>query len=157
MPFDSLLQRKIMGRFATGVTVVTTVHDGELRGMTANAVASLSLDPPLILVAVARQAQMHAHLTASRFFAVNILDESQQELSQRFAKPGPKEFADLAWRAGETGAPLFEQGLGWLDCELHSILPGGDHDIFVGQIVAGDHRDGAPLLYFSGKYQKLAE
>ncbi len=157
MPFDSQIQRKILSRFATGVTVVTTVHGDEQCGMTANAFASLSLDPPLVLVAVAKQAQMHAHLTASRCFAVNILDQSQEDLSQRFAKPGPKNFADITLRTGETGSPIFEAGLGWLDCRLHSILPGGDHDIFVGQIVAGDHRDGQPLLYFSGKYRQIAE
>lgn len=157
MPFDSLLQRKIMGRFATGVTVVTARRGEELVGMTANAVTSLSLAPPLVLVAVDKRAQMHAHLTASRSFALNILDASQEPLSARFAKPGPKDFSDIAHRPGETGSPIFEQGLGWVDCRLHEILPGGDHDIFIGEILAGDHRDGQPLLYYAGKYARLAE
>lgn len=157
VPIDTQLQRKILGHFATGVTVITTRHGDEMHGMTANAFASLSLNPPLVLVAVDKRAQMHQQLQTARCFAVNILDASQEGLSQRFAKPGPKDFGDIAWRAGETGSPLFEHSLGWLDCQLHSVLPGGDHDIFVGQIVAGDHRDGHPLLYFAGKYRRIAD
>jgi len=157
LPIDPQTQRRILGRFATGVTVVTTRGEGGSHGMTANAVASLSLDPPLVLVAVDRGAQMHAQLTACRCFAVNVLSEEQEQLSRRFATRGPKEFADLNVTIGETGAPILADSLAWVDCRLTDVLSGGDHDIFVGQIVAGDARDGRPLLFFAGKYGRLAE
>lgn len=158
MPFDSKLQRKIMGRFATGVTVVTTAGEGGMGGLTANAVASLSLDPPLVLVAVDKRAGSYPEIKTNGCYAVNILAADQEEISRRFATPGPKDFSGLAWNAVVTGAPVFAGTLGYVDCRLKEILPGGDHDIFVGEIVAGDARDdGQPLLYFSGKYRQLLE
>ncbi|HEV3341190.1 MAG TPA: flavin reductase family protein [Pirellulales bacterium] len=155
--FDSQLQRRIMGHFATGVTVVTTRRGEELCWMTANAVASLSLDPPLVLVAVDKRAQMHEHLTQARFFAVNILNEDQEALSGRFATRGPKEWSDLKLTTAVTGAPIIDGALAYLDCKLAEVLPGGDHHIFTGEIVAGDVREGRPLLYYRGKYARLAE
>jgi flavin reductase (DIM6/NTAB) family NADH-FMN oxidoreductase RutF len=157
MAFDSMAQRRILGHFATGVTVVTAYHNGEVQGMTANAVTSLSLHPPLVLVAVDKTAAMHAALTASRHFALNILDEAQEPLSRRFAQRGPKDVSDLTWKTADSGAPILADALAWVDCRLAEILPGGDHDIFIGEILAGDSREGMPLLYFCGKYRRLAE
>ena len=157
MAFDSQAQRRILGHFATGVTLVTAHLEGEIYGMTANAVSSLSLNPPLILVAVDKTAAMHASLTACRHFALNILTEAQEPLSRRFAMRGPKEVHDLTWITAVTGAPILADSLAWVDCRLTEILPGGDHDIFLGEILAGDCRDGLPLLYFCGKYRRLAE
>ncbi len=157
MAFDSLAQRRIMGHFATGVTVVTAYQNGEIQGMTANAVTSLSLHPPLILVAVGKTAAMHATLTQSRCFALNMLSEEQEHLSRRFAMRGAKEVKDLTWIHAASGAPILADALAYVDCRLTDILPGGDHDIFLGEILAGDSRDGAPLLYFGGKYRRLAE
>jgi flavin reductase (DIM6/NTAB) family NADH-FMN oxidoreductase RutF len=157
MAFDSLAQRRIMGHFATGVTVVTARHNGEIQGMTANAVTSLSLHPPLVLVAVDKTASMHAALTGSRHFALNILSDAQENLSRRFAMRGPKEVNDVSWTAASSGAPVLGDALAWVDCRLAEILPGGDHDIFIGEILAGDCREGLPLLYFCGKYRRLAE
>jgi flavin reductase len=155
--FDSKLQRTIMGRFATGVTVITTGREGDYCGLTANAVASLSLSPPLVLVAVERRAHSHGYLLRDRIFAMNILAADQQHLSQRFATPGPKIFTDLEFNTGPSGAPILAGTLGYVDCKVVEILPGGDHDIFVGEILAGEARDGMPLLYFGGKYRGLAE
>jgi len=156
--FDPQLQRRIFGRFATGVTVVTTRFDGENHGMTANAVTSLSLDPPLVLVAVDRRAGMHAALHKGQCFALNILNDTHEHLSRRFATSGPKEFADLSVTTAVTGAPILTEALGWVDCRITEVLPGGDHDIFIGEILAGGHNEeGRPLLYFGGKYRKLAE
>ena len=146
-----------MGHFATGVTVVTTRHGDQMYGMTANAVASLSLDPPLVLVAVDRRAQMHEALLGARFFAINILTEQQEELSRRFAMRGPKEWSDLAFSTAVTGAPIFEGALAYLDCLLSEVLPGGDHHIFTGEIVGGDTGSGRPLMYYGGKYVRLPE
>ncbi len=153
MAFDSKLQRTIMGRFATGVTVVTTGRDGNYSGLTANAVASLSLNPPLVLVAVERRAHSHEYLMRDRVFAMNILAANQEHLSQRFATHGPKIFTDLEFKTGESGAPILAGTLGYVDCKVVEIVPGGDHDIFVGEILTGEAYDGAPLLYFCGKYR----
>jgi flavin reductase (DIM6/NTAB) family NADH-FMN oxidoreductase RutF len=157
MKFDSMAQRRIMGHFATGVTVVTVYQDGEIIGMTANAVTSLSLKPPLVLVAVDKTAAMHAALTANHCFAVNILAESQEHVSRRFAMRGPKEVNDLTWIKAASGAPILANALAWVDCRLAEILPGGDHDIFIGEILAGDAHGSSPLLYYGGKYRRLAE
>lgn len=155
--FDSQLQRRIMGHFATGVTVISTRRGEDLHWMTANAVASLSLDPPLVLVAVDKRAQMHEHLLESRIFSVNILSEDQEALSQRFAMRGPKKWSDLKLSTAVTGAPILDDALAFLDCKLAEVLPGGDHHIFTGEIVAGDVRAGRPLLYFQGNYARLAD
>jgi flavin reductase (DIM6/NTAB) family NADH-FMN oxidoreductase RutF len=154
--FDSKLQRHIMGRFATGVTVVTTGIDPHYSGLTANAVASLSLSPPLVLVAVERTAHSHEYLLKYRVYAMNILAADQADLSKRFATPGPKIFTDLEFTTAATGAPILAGTLGYVDCKVVEVLPGGDHDIFVGEIVAGEARDGEPLLYFQGGYLRLA-
>lgn len=145
-----------MGHFATGVTVVTTWYEEKPQGMTANAVASLSLDPPLILVSVDVKAQMNACLKASNCFAVNILTEEQEALSVRFAKHGPKDFSGIDYRIEATGAPIFELALAYVDCRITDILPGGDHDIFIGEIAAGGSREGRPLVFYGGRYGTLS-
>jgi flavin reductase (DIM6/NTAB) family NADH-FMN oxidoreductase RutF len=155
MAFDSRKQRQIMGRFATGVTVVTTGGAAGSHGMTANAVASLSLEPPLVLVAVEKRAGMLDFLKKNRCFALNILRLDQEDLSRRFAAPGPKDFSDLKTRSGSTGAPILADCLAYVDCCVVEILPGGDHEIFVGEIVDGEFVGGEPLLYFAGGYYRL--
>ena len=156
MTFDSQLQRKIMGMFATGVTVVSTRMGDETWGMTANAVTSLSLDPPLVLVAVDKKSQSHANFSEGGCFAMNILSAQQREISDRFAFTGPKDFSNLEFKTAITGAPILHDSLGWVDCQLKEILAGGDHDIFIGEIVAGELGEGDPLLYFSGGYGAIA-
>jgi flavin reductase (DIM6/NTAB) family NADH-FMN oxidoreductase RutF len=158
MTFDSALQRKIMGRFATGVTIVTTAGNDRRNGLTANAVTSVSLDPPLVLVAIDKRAGTHAELKQNGCFAISILSADQEEVSRRFATPGPKDFSGLVWKTAVTGAPILEGALGYVDCRVTEVLPGGDHDLFLGRIVAGGFAEnGAPLLYYSGKYRRLAE
>ncbi|MBI1310572.1 flavin reductase [bacterium] len=155
MDFHPADQRKILGSFATGVTVVTTNSEPPT-GLTANSVTSLSLDPPLVLFAVDKRASSMQAFKEAGCFAINILTVEQQDISNRFAAPGPKDFSDLDARTAETGAPVLNGCLGWVDCRLQYILPGGDHDIFVGQIVAGEFHGGEPLLYFAGKYRTIA-
>ena len=155
MAFDPAEQRKILGSFATGVTVITTNSEPPT-GLTANSVTSLSLDPPLVLFAVDKRASSLQAFKDTGCFAVNILTSEQQEISNRFASPGPKDFSDLDVKTAETGAPVLNGSLGWVDCRLQYILPGGDHDIFVGEIVAGEFHGGDPLLYFAGKYREIA-
>ena len=152
MAFDSMLQRHVMGRFATGVTLLTTQFDEGILGMTANAVMSLSLEPPLIVVAVDKENSMHECLTQGKCFALNMLRADQEEISRRFAVSGPKDFSGLELTVAETGAPILVDAIAFMDCRLVDILPGGDHDMFIGEPVAGKTRDGDPLIFYSGKY-----
>ena len=157
MAFDPLLQRQIMGRFATGVTVVTTSCDGQLWGMTANAVMSLSLSPPLVVVSVDKSASMHGLLQKAEGFAINILKREHEDLSVRFAQRGPKDFADLATKVAQTGAPILADALAYVDCKLVEIAAAGDHDMFIGECLAGEVGSGAPLIFFGGGYAELAD
>jgi flavin reductase len=157
MTFDSKKQRQIMGQFATGVAVVTTDGKAGPHGLTANAIASLSLDPPLVLVAVEKRAHSLDYLTKNGCFAINILRVDQEEISRRFATPGPKDFAGLNITTAGTTAPILSDCLAFVDCRVVEILPGGDHEIFVGEIVAGEYHGGKPLLYFAGGYRHIAE
>lgn len=155
MAFDGKEQRRIMGCFATGVTVVTTDSEPPT-GLTANSVTSLSLDPPLVLFAVDKKAGSLEAFKETRRFAVSILTAEQQDISNRFATPGPKDFSDLKTQTAETGAPILSDSLAWVDCKVVDILPGGDHDIFIGEVLAGDAKEGDPLLYYAGKYREVA-
>ena len=157
MAFDPMLQRQIMGRFATGVTVVTTRYGDQISGMTANAVMSLSLDPPLIVVSVDCQSNMHGHLTQGQCYAINVLKHDQEDLSRRFAQPGPKDFSDLKLTVAETGAPIFVDALAYVDCRVVEVTPAGDHDMFIGEPLAGETYDGEPLIFYSGQYAELEE
>lgn len=145
-----------MGRFATGVTVVTTRVGDEITGMTANAVISLSLEPPLILVAVELKGLMHGALKEGGCFAVNVLRADQESLSTHFATPGPKDFAGIELTAAVTGAPILAAAIAYADCKVVEVVRGGDHDMFVGQMLAGETREGDPLLYYGGRYARLA-
>ena len=155
MTMDTMSQRRIMGCFATGVTLITTGDGESVCGMTANAFLSLSLDPPLVLVAVGRRNQTREWLLEHKRFAVNVLAADQEALARRFAKPGPKDFSDLAMRVVATGAPVIGEALAFVDCRVVEILPAGDHDIFIGEVLAGDSREGDPLLFYRGSYAKL--
>ncbi len=153
MAIDSMLQRQVMGRFATGVTLLTTRFDEGVLGMTANAVMSLSLDPPLIVVSVEKKNSMHECLIQGKCFALNMLRADQEEISRRFAISGPKDFSGLRLTAAETGAPILVDAIAFVDCKLVEILSGGDHDMFVGEPVAGEVRDGEPLIFYGGEYR----
>ena len=147
--------RKILGSFATGVTVITTNVDGRLHGMTASAFASLSLEPMLVLVCVDKAAVSHDLIARSGSFAVNILKRQQEDVSTNFARKDPDrklEIKDLPHRLGVTGSPILEEALAYLDCRIYQAYAGGDHTIFVGEVQEGGVQDGAPLLFFRGRY-----
>ena len=152
--------RRVMGHFATGVTVVTTrERDGRPCGLTANAVSSVSLEPRLILVCVDRTADSHDCIRASGVFAVNVLGEDGGEgetLSRRFAGPGQADkFEGVAYREQRTGAPVLDAALAWLDCRVTEAIEAGDHTIYIGEVVAADAREGSPLIYYRGGYGRL--
>jgi flavin reductase len=156
-PRDPLVFRAVLGRFATGVTVMTSVLDGVPHAMTANAVTSVSLDPPLVLVCVERGAVMASHVEGSGVFALSVLGADQAALSDAFADParplGAAQFADVTTRAGVTGAPLVAGAIAHLDCQVTAIHPGGDHVIVVGEVVSLEaNGEDDPLLYYRGGY-----
>lgn len=153
MAIDSMLQRHVMGRFATGVTLLTTRFDEGTLGMTANAVMSLSLEPPLIVVSVDKKNAMHECLIQGKCFALNMLRADQEAISRRFAVSGPKDFAGINLTTAETGAPILIDAIAFVDCKLVETLPAGDHTMFVGEPVAGEVRDGEPLIFYGGEYR----
>lgn len=150
--------RRLMGHFATGVTIITTKGaDGTPYGLTANAFTSLSLDPPLCIVCVDRRAESFAHFYDSRVFTVNILTRAQEELSNRFAKSGGDKFTGVATVPGHHGAPLIAGALAHMECVITDTLEGGDHVIHVGRIEHFDVDEGDPLLFYQGRYRRLAD
>jgi flavin reductase (DIM6/NTAB) family NADH-FMN oxidoreductase RutF len=148
--------RRVMGHFATGVTVITTKdQDGNLNGLTANAFMSLSLDPPLVLISVDKGAQCYACFNLQNGFTVNFLSEDQEEVSRRFATKGIDKFADLRWHAGDNGAAILDSALGYVECRITQCYDGGDHTIVVGEVVNANAIGERPLLFFKGQYQRL--
>lgn len=146
--------RAVLGRFATGLTVVSAGCERP-HGMTLNAFSSVSLDPPLVLVCVLRTARTHAAICAAGSFAVSVLDSGQEGLARYFAasqRPeGSRQFDVAPWRAGRhTGAPLLDGALAWLECSCVAEYPGGDHTIFLGKVLFASSAAGEPLLFLDG-------
>ena len=149
--------RQLLGRFATGVTVLT-VRDpaGQPTGMTASSLASVSLEPPLVSVCVDHAADLHDLIVAAPEFVVNILESAQEELSRRFADPHDDRFAGVGYHMGPEGQIFLDGALAHIECERFAEYPGGDHTIIVGRVVGGDTGDGHPLLYYRGGYAALS-
>jgi flavin reductase (DIM6/NTAB) family NADH-FMN oxidoreductase RutF len=162
---DPDLYRDVVGRFVTGVTVVTSIDDREGAahpwGTTVNAFSSVSLDPPLVLVCIGRERSIHPVIAHSGRFAVNILGEESQALSDCFAgapAAGPKEaFCDAEYRLGASGLPLLEASLAHLECVVQRTLPAGDHTIYLARVVGLDRSEihPLPLLYYRGRYLRI--
>lgn len=162
MSLDAASFRRIIGNFATGVSVVTTANDGMLHGVTANSVTSVSLEPLLLLVCVDKAAHAHAEMERATSFAVNFLAADQKDISNLFAKTGEPENGRLRggvpFRFGDTGSPILEGSLAHFECLSHARVDAGDHTIFVGRAVHGlvERADIDPLLYFRGAYRSIA-
>ena len=149
--------RQLLGRFATGVTVLTArTTGGEPIGMTASSVASVSLDPPLLLVSVDKSHDMHAALERGTHFVLNILSADQEALSRRFAASEPNRFRGVSYRENERGIAVLDGAVAHLECEKRTAVPGGDHTVFFGLVVGGDVTDRRPLLYYRGGYAGLS-
>src|SRR6202051_3715316 len=154
--------REAMGCFATGVTIVTVDLDGEVHGMTANAFASVSLDPLLLLVCVDRSARTHAHLHAKKRFGINILAEGQRAISEYYARPvysheRAEQEAGARFDRTTQGTPILHGALAYLECRLQSAQEAGDHTIFIAEVEDVVVREGEPLLFYRGKYCKVGE
>jgi 3-hydroxy-9,10-secoandrosta-1,3,5(10)-triene-9,17-dione monooxygenase reductase component len=159
MPIEPSDFRRVLGSFASGVTVVTTVPaDGRPVGITVSSFASVSLTPALVSYNLDIEAQRyHAFADADRY-AINILASDQDGVSSRFARlTAADPFAEVAWIAGPDGVPLITGALGWIACRRWACYPGGDHAILVGRVEALDCSEGAPLLYFRGRYGDFAK
>ena len=149
--------RRACGRFATGVAIASVVDESAMaHGLTVSSFTSVSLNPPLLLICLGHEVTMIEAFRRASHFGINILREQDQELSQRFATKGLDKFNGIAWRRGQTGVPLIDCALTTIECETHQRITSGDHDILVGRVVATRVEDGAPLIYYASRYQKLA-
>ena len=149
--------RRACGLFATGVTVLTTrAADGTPHGITVNSFCSLSLDPPLVMVAIARDCTFLNHFESSPFFAVNILREDQRDLSIRFAQLPEGRFTGVAWREAASGSPWIDETLALLDCKTVQVLDTGDHRVIIGEALEVAMSEGRPLIFFRSEYTGLA-
>jgi flavin reductase (DIM6/NTAB) family NADH-FMN oxidoreductase RutF len=159
---SALAFRQALGQFATGVTVVTVEYEpGKIHGMTANAFASVSLSPLLILICVDHRAHMLPFLHREERFGVSVLKEHQQAISEFFAQPGQNEDVEdrlnIRFRRSPSGIPMLEGTLAQLSCHVASSYVAGDHTIFIGEVKTVDISEGLPLLFFRGRYRQFAE
>jgi flavin reductase (DIM6/NTAB) family NADH-FMN oxidoreductase RutF len=162
MSLSSAEFRRAMGCFATGVTIITLDLEGEVHGMTANAFASVSLDPPLLLVCVDRSARTHAHMHAKKRFGINILEQGQRVISEYYARAvhihgRAEEEAGARFERTAHGTPILHGALAYLECKLQSTQEAGDHTIFIAEVEDVVMRQGQPLLFFRGAYRKIGE
>ena len=148
--------RQALGSFATGVTIITTLgRNGQKVGMTANSFNSVSLDPPLILWSLGRQANCHDDFIAAEYFAVHILASDQQQLSNRFAETGSDRFADLDCSQGLSGIPILPHYSTCFQCKMAQQYDGGDHIIITGEVIEFTDNQLQPLLFHRGNYKQL--
>lgn len=156
-PVSAATLRRVAGTFVTGVTAITTLVDGRPQGCAANAVTSLSLEPPLMLVCLAHASNTHASLKKSQAFAINILDQSPESraLCRSFASQSSDKFSGVEFRRGEIDVPILALAMSWLECEVVDSYDYGHHTIFIGRVLAAEDAGRMPLLYFRGKFGSL--
>src|SRR5262245_32793126 len=142
MAFEAQELRRVMGLFATGVTVITTRDaQGRPYGLTANAVTSVSLSPPMLLICVDRKSETFPHFFDSKLFILNILAGDQEDISRRFATSGGDKFAGLEYRMGPSGTPILDGTLGHIECRIVETHEAGDHVIHLGEVESAETRD----------------
>jgi flavin reductase (DIM6/NTAB) family NADH-FMN oxidoreductase RutF len=154
---DPVTLRAVASTFATGITVITCPGAAGPHGCTANAVLSVSLSPPLMLVSLAETSRTRRAIEAAASFAINILPDSAdgEDLCATFAGRGSDKFRHAPHGVGGTGAPVLDAALGWLECDLSSVQAAGDHVLLLGRVVAAGHREGDPLVFFRGGRRRL--
>ena len=154
---DSRELRNAFGSFATGVTIITTREaDGTPRGLTANSFSSVSLEPPLLLVCIAKSALSLRVFQEAPCFSVNILEHSQTDVSRIFASQIADKFDRVPWERGVSDVPLLRGSLARFSCETDRQIDAGDHTILLGKVVDFDYQNGTPLSYFRGQYGTLS-
>jgi len=149
--------RTVMGHFPTGVTIVTGLDGNEPVGFTCQAFASLSLDPPLALIAPSKASKSWPRIRASGAFSVNILEENQLDICKIFAISGigSDKFDGVEWEHGKTGSPVLSDALAWAECVLEEVHEAGDHFVVVGKVIDAGAREGKPLVYFRGNFGQI--
>ena len=152
---DRKVCRSAMSRFATGVAVLTAYHEGQKFGMTVNSLTSVSLDPCQLLVCVNHGSATGAAIKASGIFAVNLLDHDQLDVANSFVGRNATRFETAACSAGPANVPVVDGALATLNCRVSEVLASGDHEIIIGDVFDCSHRDGDPLVFFSGSYGRL--
>ena len=158
MPIDKNQLRQVMGHFATGVTIITTFNkDGQMHGLTANAFTSVSLEPPLLLISVDKKAESYPAFEESKVFTVNILADEQEALSRKFAVSGGNKFEGVAYRRGANGAAILDGTLAHIECTLYAAYEGGDHSLYLGEILEAEVREGKPLVFYRGGYRAIGD
>jgi flavin reductase (DIM6/NTAB) family NADH-FMN oxidoreductase RutF len=157
MPIDDAHFRLAMSHFASGVTIVTTSHDGKPFGMTVASFASLSLHPPLVLVCIERSVKTHDAIAAAGKFGVSILSSAQADISSKFASRNDDKFGGVELVPGEMDVPLIAGALTAIECRVFDQLPGGDHSIFIGEVLKIHTTEGDPLLYFRSGYREIRD
>lgn len=155
MPVDDAQFKLAMSHFASGVTIVTTEHEGKPYGLTVASFASLSLHPPLVLVCIEKSVKSHDAIAGSKKFGVSILGAEQAGVSNHFASRIDDKFAGVATTRGDLGVPLIEGSLCTIVCRVRDQVAGGDHSIFIGEVVDLNVREGSPLLYFRSGYRQI--
>ena len=155
MPMDDAQFKLAMSHFASGVTVVTTEHEGKPFGMTVAAFSSLSLHPPLVLVCIEKTVKTHDAIAGSAKFGISILSSKQTDISNRFASRADDKFAGTEIVRGELGVPLIGGAITRLECRVSDRLEGGDHSIFIGEVVDAKTEEGEPLVYFRSGYREI--
>jgi flavin reductase (DIM6/NTAB) family NADH-FMN oxidoreductase RutF len=153
---DQARFRDVLGRFATGITVVTAMEDGLPVGFTCQSFTSLSLDPALVALAPAKSSTSWPRIAKAGAFCVNILSEAQEDLCRSFAVSGGDKFAGVDWRRGSAGTPVLGGSLAWIECHLEIIHDAGDHELVVGRVLDLGIGEGGPLLFYRSAFCALA-
>ena len=148
--------RHVCSKYATGITIVAVLDaHGAPHGLTVNSFTSVSLSPPLVLFCLDRQTAILKHFSMDTRFAINVLNEEQKDISICFARSGQDRFQGVAWRPGETGAPILPEVLATLECGVIQMVEAGDHIVVIGEALHAKWREGQPLIYFNSSYQML--
>jgi flavin reductase (DIM6/NTAB) family NADH-FMN oxidoreductase RutF len=155
-PFDGARFRQVLGHFPTGVTVITTIHEGKPVGLAVGSFASVSLEPPLVLFCAAATSSTWPKIRETGRFCVNILDESQEDVCRTFASKATDKFESIGWKHSPLGSPVLNDVLGWIDCEIADVVQEGDHDVVVGRVSGLDvAHEGSPLVFYRGGYGRF--
>jgi 3-hydroxy-9,10-secoandrosta-1,3,5(10)-triene-9,17-dione monooxygenase reductase component len=144
--------REVLGRFATGVTVVTAFERGVPVGFTCQAFASLSLEPPMVVLAPSKTSTSWPRMVEAGAFCVNILTDRQQAVSKAFAVRGGNKFEGIPWHLGAAGTPVLDGALAWVECALGAVHDAGDHELVTGRVVELGVGEGSPLVFYRGEY-----
>jgi 3-hydroxy-9,10-secoandrosta-1,3,5(10)-triene-9,17-dione monooxygenase reductase component len=152
---DQARFREVLGHFATGVTIVTALEEGEPVGFTCQSFAALSLEPPMVILAPAKSSTSWPRIAQAGAFCVNILEERQEALCRAFAVSGGNKFDGVEWSPGITGSPLIAGSLAMVECTLGAIYEGGDHELVTGHVVTMEIGEGSPLLFYRSGFGRF--